>query len=63
MKPVSNSALRNSAERQSAASTPRLVRGPIAMVALERVAEPVERRVARRRVRDQLGDHRIVERS
>ena len=32
------------------------------MVSVERVRKAVERLAARRRMRDQLGDHRIVER-
>ena len=60
MKPVSNVPARNSSARQSAASSARLVCGPGRDGVVERRGKLVERRLAGRRMRDHLGDHRIV---
>ena len=57
----SNLPCRNSLARQSGEEAGIAAR-PDDDGAIERRRQPVERLVARRRVRDQLGDHRIVER-
>ena len=62
MKPVSTVPRRNSSARHRLARKAGIGAQPGDQRAIERVGEPVERGLARRRMRDELGDHRVVER-
>ena len=60
MKPVSKSPARKSQARHKPARKAEIRARTGDKRAIERVREPVERLLARRRMRDDLGDHRIV---
>ena len=62
MKPVSTLPSRKLSARQSAPRKATLRAHAGDKRVIERIRQPIERGLARRRMRDELGDHRIVER-